>query len=134
MPSIESYARHRATVNQYTKERDFFGRDVARFKPTGADLASKEACARDFRRFCEVYFPVAFHLAWSADHLRAIAKIEQVVLEGGLFALAMPRGSGKTALSVRAAIWALLYGHRRFVCLIGSTERLAEKMMEAVKV
>ena len=49
----------------------------------------------NFRFFCESYFPLTFHLAWSPDHLKVIRKIEQAVLHGGLFAMAMPRGSGQ---------------------------------------
>jgi hypothetical protein len=55
-------------------------------------------CRSDFRTFCERYFPQTFRLAWSDDHLRVIGRIENAVLEGGLFAMAMPRGSGKTSL------------------------------------
>ena len=46
-----------------------------------------------------------------------IAKVEQAVLRGGLFAMAMPRGSGKTTLAETACIWAMLTGAREFVCL-----------------
>jgi hypothetical protein len=76
------------------------------------------ACG-SFQRFCETYFQQTFHLPWSADHLKIIAKIEQAVLEGGLFAMAMPRGSGKTTLCETACLWAILIGAREFVCLIG---------------
>ncbi len=93
----------------------------------------KEACSRSFRRFCETYFPQTFHLAWSPDHLKVIAKIEEAVLEGGLFAMAMPRGSGKTTLCETACLWALLYGHREFVALIGSDEEHAADMLESIK-
>ncbi|HQI27803.1 MAG TPA: phage terminase large subunit family protein, partial [Sedimentisphaerales bacterium] len=55
----------------------------------------KQRAERDFRFFCESYFPFTFHLAWSPDHLKVIAKVEEAVLHGGLFAMAMPRGSGK---------------------------------------
>jgi len=62
-----------------------------------------------------------------------IAKIEQAVLEGGLFAMAMPRGSGKTTICECACIWAVLYGHREFVCLIGSDEGHAMDMLDSIK-
>ncbi|MCL4198846.1 MAG: phage terminase large subunit family protein [Phycisphaerales bacterium] len=93
----------------------------------------KEDCRRNFRLFCETYFPQTFHLAWSPDHLKVIARIEQAVLEGGLFAMAMPRGSGKTSLCEIACLWALLYGHREFVSLIGSDEEHAGQMLESIK-
>ena len=34
-----------------------------------------------------------------------IRKIEAAVLHGGLFALAMPRGNGKTTICERAMLW-----------------------------
>jgi len=109
------------------------GRDIAIDYPPAGDLARRAACERRFLQFCETYFPAAFSLPWSEDHLRIIATIERCVLEGGLFALAMPRGSGKTTLCERAALWALLYGHRRFVCLIGATEQAAAAMLDNLK-
>jgi len=62
-------------------------------------LRRKAKAERDFRFFCEQYFPQTFHLPWSPDHLKVIAKIEQAVLEGGLFAMAGPRrGCGPCGL------------------------------------
>ncbi len=93
----------------------------------------KVSCERNFRLFCETYFPLTFHLPWSDDHLKVIAKIEQAVLEGGLFAMAMPRGSGKTSLCEIACLWAMVYGHREFVALIGADEEHAASMLESIK-
>jgi hypothetical protein len=50
-----------------------------------------------------------------------------------LFATAMPRGSGKTTLAEVACIWAVLYGHRDFVALIGSDEGHAAQMLDSIK-
>jgi predicted ATP-dependent protease len=72
----------------------------------------KAIAATNFKFFCEQYFPDIFYLAWSEDHLRVIAKIEKSVLEGGLFAFAMPRGSWKSALTMAAAVWAIFTGAR----------------------
>ena len=46
---------------------------------------------------------------------------------------AMPRGSGKTTLCETACLWALLYGHREFVALIGSDEDHAADMLDSIK-
>lgn len=96
--------------------------------------ARRKRSERSFRLFCEQYLPERFPLAWSDDHLKAIAKIETAVLTGGRFAFAMPRGSGKTTLCEAAAIWAIVFGHRRFILLIGSTESAAEELLESIKV
>ncbi len=108
------------------------GRDIGDLPPV-ADPARRARAGKDFRYFCETYFGQTFHLNWSDDHLKVIAKIEQAVLEGGLFAMAMPRGSGKTSLCEVACLWALLYGHREFVALIGSDEEHAAGMLESIK-
>ena len=101
------------------------GRDIGEL-PAVVNPERKARAAADFRSFCDSYFPLTFHLPWSPDHLKVIAKIEQAVLRGGLFAMAMPRGSGKTTICECAWIWAVLNGHREFVCLIGSDEGHAD--------
>jgi hypothetical protein len=108
------------------------GRDIG-VLPNVVNPDRKAKAASDFRYFCESYFPLTFHLPWSPDHLKVIAKIEQAVLHGGLFAMAMPRGSGKTTICECACIWAVIYGHREFVCLIGSDEGHAMDMLDSIK-
>lgn len=108
------------------------GRDIAPI-PEVADPERRAAAEASFRVFCETYFTASFSLAWSQDHLKVIARIEQAVLRGGLFALAMPRGSGKTTLCECACIWAVLCGHRSFVCLIGAEAGHASEMLESIK-
>ena len=44
-----------------------------------------------------------------------------------------PRGSGKSSLCEAGGVWAILYGHREFVTLIGATEGAAMEMMESIK-
>jgi hypothetical protein len=62
-----------------------------------------------------------------------MAKVQTAVLEGGLFALAMPRASGKSSLAESACLWAVLYGHGEFVCLIGASEVHAQEMLDSIK-
>ena len=108
------------------------GRDIGEL-PEVVNPDRKKKASSDFRFFCESYFPLTFHLAWSPDHLKVIERIEQAVLRGGLFAMAMPRGSGKTTICECACIWAVLNGHREFVCLVGSDEGHAMDMLESIK-
>lgn len=108
------------------------GRDIGQL-PAVIDSKRMEDCRNNFRLFCESYFPLTFNLEWSDDHLRVIAKIEQAVLHGGLFAMAMPRGSGKSTLAETACLWAMVYGHRDFVTLIGSDEGHALSMLDSIK-
>ena len=129
---VSTYDKQREASRKAAAEISHKGRDIAPI-PDVADPARKASCERDFRRFCESYLPLSYELGWSDDHLAVIKQIETSVLDGGLFATAMPRGSGKTTLAETACIWAVLYGHREFVCLIGSDEGAAVRMLESIK-
>lgn len=102
--------------------------------PEVVNQARKDECRYSLQRYCETYRKEAFFADWSADHLRVIARLEQTILKGGLFAIAMPRGSGKTSLSIAACEWALLYAHRHWVCLVGATELKAQALLKGIKV
>ncbi|MFV0444389.1 MAG: hypothetical protein ACK5Q5_12540 [Planctomycetaceae bacterium] len=128
----ESYEQHKDRAARRSAELSATGRDIGDL-PAIADPARRSNAATNFQFFCESYFPQSFHLAWSDDHLKVLRKIEQAVLQGGLFAMAMPRGSGKTTICECACIWAVLNGHREFVCLIGSDEGHAMDMLESIK-
>ena len=52
---------------------------------------------------------------------------------GRVFISATHKSSGKTTICECACIWAVLYGHRDFVCLIGSDEGHAMDMLESIK-
>jgi len=131
-PEGDPYEKLKARAAARNKALSLAGRDIGEL-PTVANPERKARAERDFRFFCEAYFPMTFHLPWSPDHLKVMAKIEQAVLRGGLFAMAMPRGAGKSSLAETACLWAVLYGHREFVCLIGSDEGHAMDMLESIK-
>lgn len=108
------------------------GRDIGPL-PAVADPERRARAERDFRRFCETYGTAVFKLAWSDDQLVALARIEQAVLHGGLFAMADPRGDGKTTRCEWGALFALLNGHRQFAVPIGATETDAEERLDSIK-
>jgi len=135
-PKPETMPVDYETLKQRARARNvalsLAGRDIGDI-PAVVDPERKAQASTNFRFFCESYFRATFHLPWSDDHLKVIAKIEQAVLHGGLFAMAMPRGSGKTSIAECACLWAVLTGAREFVCLIGSDEGHAMDMLESVK-
>lgn len=128
----QSYEAKKEQARQRSQDLVASGQDIGELPPV-KDPARRAACERNFRLFCETYLSLLFFLTWSRDHLKVIAKIETAVLKGGLFAMAMPRGAGKTRLVIAAAIWSLLYGHHEFVCLIGATEALAQDLLNAIR-
>lgn len=126
------YEQHKEAARSRQAAQSRAGRDLGEI-PAVENPERRAKCERDFRAFCESYFAPSFSLAWSKDHLTVIARIEQAVLHGGLFALAMPRSSGKTTLCETACVWAVVCGHRTFVALIGAESKHASEMLEAIK-
>lgn len=126
-----TYDRQRALKNKMARAASAAGREIGDI-PAVAHPRRRSAAAKNFRKFVEAYLAAVFPLAWSKDHLRVIAKIEAAVLKGQLFAFALPRGSGKTSLVEAAALWAAIYGHRSFVCIVGADEGHARRMLESI--
>ena len=127
-----AYDAHRAAAAQRQADLSKEGRDIGEL-PEVEDAERKASCKHDFKKFCETYFPEVYQLEWSNDHLRAIEKIQKSILDGGLVALAMSRGSGKSSLTETAAIWAMCYGHREFVVIIGASESAALEILDSIK-
>jgi hypothetical protein len=128
----DPYEKLKARAAARNKALSLAGRDIGQL-PAVVNPERKERAAQDFRFFCEQYFPMTFHLPWSPDHLKVMAKIEQAVLRGGLFAMAMPRGSGKTVLCQTAVVWSALIGATPFVTLIAASADRAKDLLENIK-
>jgi hypothetical protein len=72
----------------------------------------------------------AFDRPWSRDHLRVLAKIEAAIRDGGLFALAMPRGEGKSTILKWVCLYILLTGRRKYVVIIAATGEMGQVLVE----
>lgn len=86
-----------------------------------------------FRAFLDTYFPHRFPLPWSGDHIEYIADIQRAVLEGGLQATALPRGSGKTTIAECAMIWGALTGRVPFGVLLGATKPASFELLDSIR-
>lgn len=102
--------------------------------PDVVDAERKARAFDSFQFFCETYFKEVFYLPWSTIHLDVIAKLERVVKNGEVFALAMPRGSGKTTLCQLAVLWATMTGKSDFAVLIAANASRADQLLEDLKV
>jgi hypothetical protein len=109
------------------------GRDIAPV-PAVKDPKKRAAVEKSFRRFCEECFPNRFSIKWSGDHLEVLDRIAECVLNGNVYALAMPRGSGKTTIVCAAVLWAVLTGKRKYVAMIGADRDSAQKLLAGLKV
>ena len=129
-PTVDPYDARKKRSRSHYAAISLAGRDIGQL-PDVSNPARRLKAKSNFRFFCDTYFPLTFHLAWSPDHLKVIARIEEAVLKGGLFAMATPRGFGKT-LSEIACLWAVLYGHRDFIARSAPMSH-AMDMLESIK-
>jgi len=147
----ESSTQKTDAEKQRTKSRDRDSGTQARAKharktrlalqdtsPLPDDLTDEESLVRNKSDESLLYhlqtcYPNAFGLPFSDDHLRLIEQIQIACCEGELKAIAMPRGSGKTTIVVRAGLWALLAGHRKFAVIVAATEAFGQKLLTSIK-
>lgn len=128
----DDYKRRKERARQQQADQSQRGRDIGKLPPV-KDAARREACRLNLRLYLETYHANKFPLAWSADHIEAISRIQETILNGGYFAYAMARGSGKTTMVVPSCEWAACYGHRRFIVPIGATGPHAQQMLQTIK-
>ena len=128
-PSLsEAYDARKAAETERQARMAVAGRDIGDIPPI-VNAARRMACRLEFLLFCVTYFPLIFCKPWSHDHRIVAAKIVRAVLRGDLFAVAMPRGGGKTSLCMVAVLWAILYGHQEFVVLLASSGERAREFV-----
>lgn len=108
------------------------GRDIGELPPV-ANPGRKTAGLAQLRTYCETYFPRRFRLAWSANHLDVIDKLQRVIVDGGREVKAVERGFGKTSLLEVATLWAVSRGHP-YALLIGASKPAGLEMLESIKV
>lgn len=127
-----AYDAHRERMRERSAALSKSGRDIGDIPPV-KNRRRRNAGGGSLRKFCETYGFRTFNKPWSPNHLKSIERLERAIRTGGLFAFAMPRGDGKTSLTEWAAMWALLFRHRRFVLMIGASSGLAEQLMGSVQ-
>jgi len=98
-----------------------------------ANYARRRRLEKSLGAWLKYYMSEAFDLGWAEFHVEAIAKLQTSLMQGGSFALALPRGSGKSTICRGAAIWAILAGHRRYVLMVGATGKKAESALKDIK-
>ncbi|MDR1142391.1 MAG: hypothetical protein LBL62_11915 [Planctomycetaceae bacterium] len=87
----------------------------------------------NLKYFCEQYFPQSFSLAWSNHQLKIIELLQTTLIQGGDFDLEMPYRIGKTTLITTATIWAALYGHCRFIKIVGNDKYDTDVFIKCIK-
>jgi hypothetical protein len=117
----------------YSRGKASEAADIGAIRPV-VNPERKEACRFNLELFLTTYFPASTGLhPFSSDHKRVIARLQEIILHGGREAKAVYRGFAKTTISENGAIWAVGYGHRRFVAFFGATRTAASDNMDSIK-
>jgi len=134
-PAAAAYERHKERAAERVRQMSKKGRDIGPGLPPPDTInwVRRDDCRYNLRLFLETYLAPAFPLKWSKAHLKIIAKIEKAILTGGLSSIAAPRGFGKSTICKYAVLWAILYGHRRYVVLVAATQDDADNLLDAIK-
>lgn len=103
--------------------------------PAVVNPERRERCRLNLLSFLTEYFPMTTGLSeFSEPHKSAIQRLQNGMLHGNARVLnAFPRGFGKTTLAENSAIWALLYGHRKFIPIIAADESAAKENLTSIK-
>lgn len=126
----DAYARHKARSRARQAGISAAGREIE--IPEIVDPDRRESCRLNLRLYLETYHRASFPLAWSDDHLHLIETLQDTIINGNLHAFAMPRGSGKTTIARHAAQWAIQYGHKRFVVLVGANNEFSTQLLDQI--
>ncbi|WP_437230419.1 terminase gpA endonuclease subunit [Planctomicrobium sp. SH661] len=128
---LSAYERHKERTRLRQAKNSALGRDIGPLPPI-EDPERREACSKDLKLSLKTYWPDDFPLDWSENHLILIARAQLAILAGALFAVAMPRGEGKST-TIRAAVqWAINNRYSRFAYLIGATDEKAEESLDII--
>ncbi len=128
----ERYESHKQSAAERQRRLSHAGRDIKPV-PSVVDPARRERSRTSLLSFCRDYFPARFRLPFAECHFTAIREIEACVRDGGVVPIAMPRGSGKTAIAECAVLWAVLHGLHSFVVLLSATKPLASDSLRKIK-
>lgn len=125
---VLSYSERMQRSAERSRELAKHGRDIYPI-PNIQDPAQRLACRSDLKRFCLTYLASWFSKPFGRPHLLLIESLQRILVEGGRQAVALPRGAGKSTLVASSLLWALLYGHRKYVCVLGANSRAAKKFI-----
>jgi hypothetical protein len=98
--------------------------------PPVANQTRRDRCKWDLLDFALTYFKSTFYIELAPYQVAMFERFQAVILGGGREAHAVRRGGLKSTCARVAAIWAAVYGHRRFLVLTGATDDKASEHRE----
>ncbi len=114
------------------REQSAAGRDIGAI-PAVVDPDRRARALTDTEFFHKTYLAERFSMAFGSAHRKAIGILDDCIINGGLNALAMPRGFGKSTLTEAALIKSKCYGLRSYSVFIAATSDLSCEFVDGVR-
>lgn len=119
---------------RYERKKTAETADCGPIDTSRIDTERRKLCERDLFTFLVSYFPFSTGLRpFSEDHRRVIQRMQSCILYGGRYANIVYRGFAKTTITENSAIWAVLYGHRRFPAIFAANSGAARGIILSIK-
>ncbi len=129
--AVASLDRERASQRALMARKRAAGRDLV--IPPVCNPRRRRRCEKDPALFLKTYFPIIFFNAFTSNQRSIIKEFIDRLQFGGWKAETAPRKEGKTSLLRCLTIYAIVYGFRRFVVIIGANAREADDNLENIR-
>jgi hypothetical protein len=128
----DAYERHRERMAERSREQSAARREIGPL-PAVKNPERRAKALTSLESFESTYLSHIFTDPLAQRHKNACARLQEVAEVGGKYALAMPRGDGKTQHGAAAMLFAACKGLRQYIVLIGATGKGAEEVRACVK-
>jgi hypothetical protein len=101
--------------------------------PPPEDPSRRERCLGDVYDFLSGYFPRTFYQSFTEDRREMVQAILHAARHSGDYALAAPRGCGKSRLALYCSLYLLLTGDCRFPLIISKNQTRANGELRTLR-
>lgn len=108
-------------------------RDVAPSCPDIKYPLDRIKCDKSLLYFAKRCFPHICKLQFGELHKQYLKNLQDIFQNGGLQALSVTRGGGKSSLAQIGIIWAVLTGRRKFPLYVTATAKMSKKAIKNIK-
>lgn len=134
--SFDAYERKKERERKRSADKALTGRDIGPMieeARKSIDWERRNKAEESGEAWLETYLKGWFPIGWSQDQLDYIRDAVYLLINGGLKAAALPRGSGKTTIIAALAMFAVCKGLRQFLVLLAAIGDAAEELIEGIK-
>jgi hypothetical protein len=129
----EALTKSRRAAADYAAQQSQERRDIAPINIDSINWDRRLSCMHDLNLFERTYLPDTFNYGFSKDQLICNEQLTQCIVESGSFAIAMPRGGGKSTLCRGSIAWAAVNGFKKYMVFVGANDGMALKSFKMLK-